>query len=272
MPVVPLPLRTSPLHGRKEMVPEAVVRLRGEEDKARLLAALRGRIEALERPPAARAATPLGFGLVEIDAALPGGGLGPAALHELRGEAPALGLAALLAGRRLAQGAAGPVLWCARRAGLYPPGLRAFGLEPGRLVLARAGDPRQLLWAIEEGLASGRTALVVGEVGRLDLRTSRRLQLAAESGATPALLLPGAGATAGANAAASRWQVESAPSGPTAGYRGVGLSRFRLRLTRCRGGRSGAWLVEWDDATHTFTMAAALGDGPALPQARRARG
>lgn len=240
----------------------------GGPDKATLLATLRRRIEAVESPPpAAGPAPPLSFGLAEIDAALPEGGLKPAALHELQGAAPALALAALLAARRLAQGTGGPVLWCARRAGLYPPGLRAFGLDPERLILARAGDERRLLWAIEEGLASGLTALVVGEVGRLDLRASRRLQLAAESGATPALLLP-AGPAAGASAAATRWQVESAPSGPTAGYRGVGRSRFRLRLTRCRGGRPGAWLIEWDDATHTFTMAAVLGDRAALPRYR----
>ena len=45
--------------------------------KAGRLAALRRRIEALERPPPRPGAAPLGFGLAEIDGALPGGGLRP---------------------------------------------------------------------------------------------------------------------------------------------------------------------------------------------------
>ena len=44
---------------------------------------------------------------------------------------------------------------------------------------------------MEEVLGSGRAALVVGEVRRLDWTASRRLQLAAENGATPALLVNG---------------------------------------------------------------------------------
>jgi protein ImuA len=262
MSVVSLPSATAPVW-------PAVAR---ERRKAELLAALRRRIEAMESPTPRPGALPvLGFGLAAIDEALPGGGLKPTALHEAVGSAAALpAFAALLAGRRLGQGAAGPVLWCASRAGLYPPGLAAFGLRPERLLLVRAGERRQVLWAMEEALASGRTALVVGEAGRLDLAQSRRLQLAAESGATPAVLL-GLEAPAGASAAVTRWRVESAPSGPVAGHRGVGRLRLRLVLARCRGGRPGAWLVEWDDATHTLDLVAVLGDGPALPQAEARR-
>jgi len=263
MSVVPLPSRRPP--SPAVVAPPRVVPA-GRRSKAGLLAALRRKIEAMERPTGQVGAPALGFGLVEIDDALPEGGLRPAALHEIGGAAgPALAFAALIAGRRLGQTAAGPVLWCTARAGLYPPGLTAFGLVPERLLLVCAGARRRTLWAMEETLASGRAALVVGEAGRLGLTESRRLQLAAENGGTPALLLGGEGQ--GASAAVTRWRVQSAPSGPAAGYRGVGRIRFRLELTRCRGGRPGAWLVEWDDATHTFTVAAILGDGPALPEA-----
>lgn len=238
----------------------------GRDARAGLLATLRRRIEAVERPQLRTGNAALGLGLAAIDEALPEGGLRPAALHEIAGAAgPMLAFAALLAGRRLDQAAARPVLWCTARVGLYPPGLAAFGLDPERLLLVRAGRRRQLLWAMEEALASGRVALVLGEAGCLDLTESRRLQLAAEGGGTPALLL--GGEAAGASAAVTRWRVQSAPSGPTAGYRGLGRTRLRLELRRCRGGRLGAWLVEWDNATHTFTMAAVLGDGPALPEA-----
>lgn len=241
----------------------------GRAGRAALLAGLRRRIARLERPGAAGLPA-LGFGLAALDAALPAGGLAPAALHEFAGAAPALAVAAALAARRLAQGAGGPVLWCPARPGLYPPGLQAFGLGPERLILAWAGERRRRLWALEEGLASGRTALVVGEVGRLELAASRRLQLAAERGATPALLLTGAAGPGAASAAATRWRVEGAASAPTAGWRGVGASRFRLALSRCRGGRPGAWLIEWDDATHTFALAAELGERAAPARLARA--
>jgi protein ImuA len=40
--------------------------------------------------------------------------------------------------------------------------------------------------------------------------------------------------------------------------------RWRLKLERCRNGRTGEWLVEFDDA-YRFSLAAAMAD-PALPR------
>ena len=179
--------------------------------KTPVLAALRGRIEGIERPRlAGDGAAALSFGVAPVDRALTGGGLRPAGLHEFLGEAGALALVAALAARRLADGAVGPVLWCLERALPYPPGLAAFGLGPERLILVRAREGREVLWAMEEALGSGRAALVVGEVRRLDWTASRRLQLAAENGATPALLVNG-GDHAAAPGALTRWRVGSAP-------------------------------------------------------------
>ena len=135
----------------------------GGGKKTQVLAALRGRIETIERPRlASDGAAALSFGVAAVDRALPEGGLRPAGLHEFLGEAGALALVAALAARRLADGAAGPVFWCLERALPYPPGLAAFGLGPERLILVRARDGREVLWAMEEALGSGRAALVVG--------------------------------------------------------------------------------------------------------------
>jgi len=228
--------------------------------RAQALEGLRRRIAALERgggrPPRART---VGFGLAAVDGALPAGGLEPGALHEvLAGEGTGAALAAALAAR-----AGGLVLWCRgqRNARLYAPGLAAFGLAPDRLLLAQARGEQEMLWAMEEGLRSGRLACVLGEARKLDLTASRRLQLAAEAGGGLALLLRPTDA-AGASAAITRWRV--APLlGAAPGWRGVGRPRWRLDLLRCRGASPRSWTVDWDDATHSFHLAAPLADGSA---------
>lgn len=247
--------------------------LSGRSDrKASLIAGLRRRIEALEcPPPRAGLAAPLALGLPAVDQALPGGGLRPAALHEIQGTGAAIAFTAALAARRLHQDAMGPVLWCRTGIGLYPPGLSIFGLAADDLILVRGDSQRDVLWAMEEGLISGKPAIVVGEVGRLDLTASRRLQLAAETGGLVAVLLASGREVGRVSAASTRWRLKSAPSAPTPGYRGIGQTRFSAELLRCRGGAPGAWLLEWNDATHTFTLAAALGDGPALPRVQAAQ-
>ena len=176
-----------------------------------------------------------GTGVIQIDAALPWGGL-RCGLHEIAapaGDAAAAGFAAVLLSAR-----PGPVLWCrTRRAAMedgavYGIGLAAFGLAPERLILVEADKPAALFWAMEEGLRAGRGASVVGEGALPDLTASRRLQLAAEAGDGMALLLPPASAAARAPpiAAVTRWLAASAPSVPEAG--GPGRPRWRLALKR----------------------------------------
>jgi protein ImuA len=141
----------------------------------------------------------------------------------------------------------------------------AFGLDPARLIIVSPPRDIDLLWTMEEALRLGALAAVVGEIdgraARLDLTSTRRLQLAAEEHTTPAFLLTGH-ESAGATAAVTRWRVGSAPSSPTveiAGLAGlIGRPRWHVRLERCRGARlaadmggarDGEWIVEWDART-----------------------
>ena len=200
------------------------------------------------RPPLPAQAT----GLAALDARLPGGGLQSGAVHEIlateHDKAAAYGFMVMLIAEALAQGT---VLWCQGSAALYGPALAELGLSPERLVLVRAYKSADQLWAMEEGLRTAGIAAVVGEVERLDLTASRRLQLAAQaSGVACFVLRP---LRHQSNAAATRWQVETAPahihgatsladSGPMRG-------RWRVRLLRCRGAIPsddtgyGGWLV-----------------------------
>jgi protein ImuA len=207
----------------------------------------------------------LPFGLPDLDRHLPRGSLALEAVHEILPEkagdtASAFGfIVALLA--RMPQ--SGPILFITSRRALadygrpHGHGLNALGLDPARIILVEAGDERQTLWAIEEALRSGVPAAVAGAIGReIDLKASQRLQLAARSPGVPLLLLRSAGAE-GSSAAVTRWCIGSAEAARDR----FGLMTgwlWRVRLARCRNGRLGEWLVEWDHVAHHFRLAAAL--------------
>ena len=93
--------------------------------------------------------------------------------------APTLFAAGILARRK------GPVLWCLRQRDLFAPGLAGVGLHPDRVIYAETWHDREVLPAMEEGLRVPALAGVVGEVARLSLTASRRLQLAAEASGVP---------------------------------------------------------------------------------------
>src|SRR5271170_925066 len=175
------------------------------------LAALKTRLRALETASGQGGVVP--FGLPEIDRWLPGGGLPRIGLHEvIAGRGAGAGFAAVLAGRLGAGPDPRPVLWVARQAELYGPGLGRFGLAPERLILVQAGHETEVLWAMEEGLRTPGLAAVVGELHALDVTAGRRLQLAAEAGGGTGLVLRPADVQAGAGAACSRWRVGPWPS------------------------------------------------------------
>lgn len=251
---------------------------------AAVLADLRGRIRGLEGAFCkGENGGVLRFGAPALDGTLPWGGLPRAALHEVLAadDGAATGFcAALLA--RLAAGT-GTVLWCrrGRARGLYGPGLAAFGLDPAHLVVVQGRTTTDVLWVMEEALHSGALAAVLGEADDLNLTAARRLQLAAEGGATTALLLRRERGEAEPGPAVTRWRIAAAPGGPVDRRSGVGRTRWRVELLKVRGGAAGlvaagsafgasrSWLVEWRDGTTAggFAVVADLRDRPAEPAA-----
>jgi protein ImuA len=140
----------------------------------------------------------------------------------------------------------------------YGHGLKALGLSPRRLILAETAHRRDTLWAMEEALHVRAVAAVAGFIDQLDLKTSQRLQLAAADCGMPLFLLRPAELLE-ASAAATRWRVGAA----AAARDRFGLfarARWRLALERCRNGRTGEWVVEYDHVAHRFSLAAALAD------------
>ncbi len=213
---------------------------------------------------------PLPFGLATIDAHLPEGGLTCGGLHEIVPEAEgatpsAFGfmfgfMAAVLSRLPKTQPLVCVVPNHGRRphGRLYGHGLNALGLDPGQLILVETAHRKETLWAIEEALHSMAPAAVTGAIDKLDLRTSQRLQLAATDTGLPLFLLRPA-ATLESSAAATRWRIGTAEAARDR-YGLVVRPRWHLHLERCRNGRPGHWVVEYDHVAHRFSLSAAMAD------------
>ena len=243
---------------------------------------LRDTVARLERSRAAPPAPPpLPFGLPDLDASLPGGGLALGALHEIAGTGADIqdGAAAAMFAAGILARIPGKVLWVLEKGDIFAPGLAAAGLHPDRVIYAEAGH-RDALLVMEDGLRHRGLAGVAAELsGRISLTASRRLQLAAEASGVTALLLrrpnKGQADLVGANAATTRWRIAAQPSAPpipeAPDVPGLGRAHWQLNLLRSRGGRTGSWIVEACDASGRLDMVATLANRPSAPLARDRR-
>ena len=231
------------------------------------VADLRRLLEQMEShgPAEARA---LPFGISEVDEHLPGNGLQRGHLHEVVEGGPAssyAALASLFTAGILAR-LPGPVLWCLRGRDLFAPALARTGLHPDRVIYCEAWKDRDVLPAMEEGLRCKGLAGVVGEVTKLSLTASRRLQLcAAETGVTALLIrrwrsLNEKPLTEEPSAAATRWRISPHPS-PDAGFDGLQRQHWKVDLLRARGGEPRSWIVEACDATGHLALPAEVALG-----------
>jgi len=207
-----------------------------------VLADLRQRISAMEGGAAKRAGC-LPFGVSEIDETLPGGGLQLGALHEFAGGGSGTvdGAAAALFAAGVVARTKGEVVWCLTRPDLFMPALAQAGLHPKRVVFVEGDKEEDVLASMEQCLSYGGLGAVVGELVRLPMTASRRLQLAAEKTGTMAIAVRRWRRQTEANdfgqptAATTRWRVSVLPSEdlPVAG---IGRARWLLELMRSRAG------------------------------------
>lgn len=271
--------------------------------KARL-SLLRRQIAALAAPgqhSAAGEAPPrVPLGAAPLDALL-AGGLAAGALHEIVAAAPgdtpaAAGFTLALAARLRTARRQAPLVWISEdfagleQGALYGPGVALYGLDPAALVIVRAVNAKDALWAMEEALKCRAPAAVVGEVfsAKLyDLTASRRLLLAAAAHGTTALLCFAGPVRADtlSSSAATRFEVRARPSqqGGSAGLRTPlpGPAAFDVRLAKAR---AGPGLMPDPDTFHpvlwsprevlfrdalSLPLAAVAGDGPDHPPQRR---
>jgi protein ImuA len=212
-----------------------------------VLAELRERIEQLEGG-ATRARQVLPFGVTEVDRALPGGGLAFGALHEIAG-----------GGGGTVDGAA---------AALFVAGVAArAGLHPDRVVFCESDREEQVLDAIEQGLSFRCLAVVVGELVRLPMTASRRLQLAAEKTGAMGIVLRRwrreneASDYGQPTASMTRWRISTLPSHrlPVAG---VGRARWLAELMRVKAGECAEFEIGAPDAKGRICLLPQFTDRP----------
>lgn len=236
---------------------------------------LRAQIEKIEGR-SRRAKSVLPFGITEVDSRLPGGGLALGALHEIAGGGNGAidGAAAALFAAGIAARTRGKVLWVITRPDLFAPALAQAGLVPDRVIYVEAGNDKTVLACIEEGLRHGGLGAVVGEVARLDMTGSRRLQLCAEESGTIGIALrrwrrqTEAADFGQPTAASTRWRVSVMPSAALP-VPGVGRHRWLLELIRARAGESGDFEVEACDDSGRLALPAELVHRPAAQDGRR---
>lgn len=254
-----------------------------ERETAGLVAALRRHIARIEnaRPlmeDRRGRGAPWTTGIPVIDSRIGPRGFDRTGLHDIapksHGDMPAaMGFALALALRRMSDPAERrPFLWCrlagdAREYGrLYGHGLETMGLVRSRFLAVTLAKPAALLWTMEEALASGAFALVAADAPRrTGLTVTRRLSLAARAGKSAGLFVlrkkPDDAASSD-----TRWTIAAHPSQPPPhDPKAPGYPVWSAELTRARGGRPGAWIVEWHNASRRFSLVSGFRGGEIHP-------
>ncbi|NLS20743.1 damage-inducible mutagenesis protein [Rhizobium sp. P40RR-XXII] len=232
----------------------------------RVISDLKDRIALLEGN-AARTLGCLAFGVAEIDATLPGGGLAYGAVHEFAGGGAGVvdGAASALFAAGIAARTKGKIVWCLTRPDLFFPALAQAGLHPDRAVFVEADREEDVLASMEEALAFGGLGAVVGEIVRLPMVASRRLQLAAEKTGTMGLVVrrwrrqTEASDFGQPTASTTRWRVSVLPSEELP-VPGVGRPRWLLELMRVKAGECAEFVVRACDATGRIHLSAGSAD------------
>jgi protein ImuA len=234
--------------------------------RERVISDLRDRIAALDGGVAKRIGC-LPFGAPAIDAILPGGGLAYGALHEFAGGGAGTvdGAAAALFVAGIAARTTGKIVWCLTRPDLFFPALAQAGLHPNRVIFVEADKEEDVLASMEEALSYGGLGAVVGEIVRLPMISSRRLQLAAEKTGTLGIAVRRWRRQTEANdfgqptASTTRWRVSVLPSEELP-VPGLGRARWLLELIRSRAGECAEFIVGACDDKGRIHLSPGSGD------------
>lgn len=137
-----------------------------------------------------------------------------------------------------------PCLWIGQ-SDIFPPALKAFGLDPERIIFIKVSREKEALWAVEEALKCEALAAVTGEIKELDFTQSRRMQLAAEESKVTAFIHRRCPRNIRPTSCVARWQISPLPSYSIDGLPGVGFPHWRAELLKIRNGRPGHWEITW---------------------------
>jgi protein ImuA len=167
-----------------------------------------------------------------------------------------------------------PILWVSDRMSrrengrLYGPGLREMGVK-APVLRVEVSNPRDVLWAMEEGAGCAGLSAVVGEIHGapevLSFTATKRLALRAEASNVPIWLIR-SGDHGALSAARERWRVSSLPSDIHPWNAAApGKPVWEADLFRARGRAPGVWEVRHDASAKRpedrFRLVPRSGDG-----------
>jgi protein ImuA len=190
----------------------------------------------------------LDFGPGFMEEAFPSGSFPLGSVHEMISEgaetaASTAGfISGILAGLIKNGGAA---IWIASSRTIFPPALKAFGMNPDQIIFVDLLKEKDLLWAMEEALKCEGIAAVVGEFPELSFTVSRRFQLAVEQSRVTGFVLRNNPRNLNTNACFSRWKINPLLSFSEDDLPGLGFPRWNVELQKIRNGKPGIWQLEW---------------------------
>ena len=221
---------------------------------------LRQEIDRLEGGRRQDQSAPLPSGCEGLDRLLPDRGFRRGTLVEWLAVGTGSGgesLALFAARQACCQGGVLVVLDQARE--FYAPAAVRLGIEWDKLIVVQAANAADNLWALDQALRCPAVAAAVAWPKRLDGRTFRRLQLAAEQGGSLGLFVRPETVRHEPSWAGVRLWVEPLPTAAPAAGR-----RLKIQLLHSRGGANGGSVeVEIDDETSTLRLAPRLADSTA---------
>jgi cell division inhibitor SulA/protein ImuA len=193
-------------------------------EAARLAALLETAAAKVRRP----ARSFFSSGCAALDRALPGGGFARGSLIEWIGAGPGGGASTLaVVAAREAQQAVGAIVVIDRDLGFYPPAAAAWRLDLAGMLVVHPRNEADERWALDQALRCEHAAAVLAWPRRLEGRTFRRLQLAAEASGVVGLLVRPAAARHEPSWAHVR--LATAPRPATGGGWHVAVEILRLR-------------------------------------------
>lgn len=201
------------------------------------------------KPPVAGKADSIGLGLIET--AFPNCTFPTGTIHEfISGTAEYAAasdgfITGLLKSLMLKGGAC---LWIGTSRLVFPPALKAFGVDPDRIVFIDLNREKDILWVMEEALKCEGLAAVIGEMKQISFADSRRLQLATEKSKVTGFVIRTDLDKLSSTACTARWKITPLPSDlEDDSIPGVGYPRWNVELLKVRNGNPGIWQVEWAD-------------------------
>jgi len=183
-----------------------------------------------------------------VDNAFPNSCFPLAAIHEFISEgaeytAATDGFIACLVSTLMANN--GACVWISSSRTVFPPALKAFSIEPDKIIFIEIKNEKDILWVIEEALKCDGLAAVVGEMQEISFTTSRRFQLAVEQSRVTGFIICNHARNLTNNACVSRWKISPLSSNPEDNLPGIGFPRWNIELLKIRNGKPGVWQMEW---------------------------